>query len=208
MNLSDIDINNVSKDLYYYKNITFIRHKEEEEYDDIYLNENIENDEGFTLSNNENITYNSQEDSSEITEEKEYKFNKLKSFANALNYLNNYSKIKENIKSEKYFIVFTDMPNARMVDEEDIEKIKEIFEILKSNKGALFLLIGKRKIIELKNEKKNEHDNSKILERLIINKFKTKSEIIDFDDMKKIKTFLSNNNVIKDEIIYPNEIYK
>ena len=69
MNLSDIDINNVSKDLYYYKNITFIRHKEEE-YDDIYLNESIENDESFTLNNNENITYNSQEDSSEITEEK------------------------------------------------------------------------------------------------------------------------------------------
>ena len=206
MNLSDIDINNISKDLYYYKNITFIQ--QEEEYDDIYLNDDIENDEGFTLGYNENITYNSQEDSSEITEEKEYKFNKLRSFVNALNYLNNYSKIKENIKSEKYFIIFTDMPNARMVDEEDIEKINEIFENLKGNKGALFILIGKRKIIDLKNEKKNENDNSKILEKLIINKFKTKSEIIDFDDMKKIKAFLANNNVIKDEIIYPNEIYK
>ena len=71
MNLSDIDINNISKDLYYYKNITFIQ-QEEEEYDDIYLNDDIENDEGFTLGYNENITYNSQEDSSEITEEKEY----------------------------------------------------------------------------------------------------------------------------------------
>ena len=207
MILSDIDINNISKDLYYYKNITFIQ-QEEEEYDDIYLNDDIENDEGFTLGYNENITYNSQEDSSEITEEKEYKFNKLRSFVNALNYLNNYSKIKENIKSEKYFIIFTDMPNARMVDEEDIEKINEIFENLKGNKGALFILIGKRKIIDLKNEKKNENDNSKILEKLIINKFKTKSEIIDFDDMKKIKAFLANNNVIKDETIYPNEIYK
>ena len=206
MNLSDIDINNISKDLYYYKNITFIL-QDEEEYDDIYLNDDIENDEGFTLEYEENITYNSQEDSSEITEEKEYKFNKLRSFVNALNYLNNYSKIKENIKN-KYFIIFTDMPNARMVDEEDIEKINEIFENLKGNKGALFILIGKRKIIDLKNEKKNENDNSKILEKLIINKFKTKSEIIDFDDMKKIKAFLANNNVIKDEIIYPNEIYK
>ena len=62
--------------------------------------------------------------------------------------------------------------------------------------------------LNLKNDKDNIIDNLKLIKKLIINKFKAKSEIIDFDDMKKIKTFLSNNNVIKDEIIYPNEIYK
>ena len=29
-----------------------------------------------------------------------------------------------------------------------------------------------------------------------------------FENMKKIKTILSNSKVIKDEIFYPNEIYK
>ena len=41
-----------------------------------------------------------------------------------------------------------------------------------------------------------------------MNKFGEKSEIINFENMTKIKTVLSYNNVIKDESIYPNEIYK
>ena len=53
----------------------------------------------------------------------------------------------------------------------------------------------------------NEEDNEYIIE-LIMNKFGEKSEIINFENMTKIKTVLSYNNVIKDEIIYPNEIYK
>ena len=209
MNVGNIDINNISKDLYYYKNISFIQQEEELEYDDdMYLNENIENNSEFNLGYNENITYDSPEDSSEITEEKEIKFNKLSLFVDAINYINNYSKMKEGLKNEKYFIVFSDMLNARFNYEEDMEKLNEIFEKLNGNKNAVFLLVGKRKQINLKNDKDNIIDNLKLIKKLIINKFKAKSEIIDFDDMKKIKTFLSNNNVIKDEIIYPNEIYK
>ena len=34
------------------------------------------------------------------------------------------------------------------------------------------------------------------------------SEIIEFENMKKIKTIISKNKVIRDEIIHPNEIYK
>ena len=44
--------------------------------------------------------------------------------------------------------------------------------------------------------------------KLINQKYGERSEVIDFENMKKIKTILSSNNVIKDEIIYPNEIYK
>ena len=54
----------------------------------------------------------------------------------------------------------------------------------------------------------NEKNESKIIEELILDKFGEKSEIIFYDNMKKIKTILSNNKVIKEEIIYPNEIYK
>ena len=48
----------------------------------------------------------------------------------------------------------------------------------------------------------------KKFEEIILNKFGEQSEIIEFENMKKIKAILSNNNIIKDEIIYPNEIYK
>ena len=44
--------------------------------------------------------------------------------------------------------------------------------------------------------------------KIIYDKFDEKSEVIYFENMKKIKTILSSNNVIKDDIIYPNEIYK
>ena len=59
----------------------------------------------------------------------------------------------------------------------------------------------------LKNENTSFID-LKNIEKLFLNKFGDKSEIIDYENMKKIKAILSNNNAIKDEIIYPNEIYK
>ena len=46
------------------------------------------------------------------------------------------------------------------------------------------------------------------MSEIIKEKFGSFSSLIDFDNMKKIKTILSDNNDIKDEIIYPNEIYK
>jgi len=164
MNVGNIDINNISKDLYYYKNISFIQQEEGLEYDDdMYLNEDIENNSEFNLGYNENITYDSPEDSSEITEEKEIKFNKLSLFVDAINYINNYSKMKEGLKNEKYFIVFSDMFNARFNYEEDMEKLNEIFEKLNGNKNAVFLLVGKRKQINLKNDKDNIIDNLKLI---------------------------------------------
>ena len=45
--------------------------------------------------------------------------------------------------------------------------------------------------------------------KLILNEyFGEKSEIIPFDNMKKIKSILSSNNIINDNIIFPNELYK
>ena len=43
--------------------------------------------------------------------------------------------------------------------------------------------------------------------KFIEEKFGEKSELIDFENMKRIQTILASNNVIKDEIIFPNEIY-
>ena len=48
----------------------------------------------------------------------------------------------------------------------------------------------------------------KKMTEIIKEKYGEKSELIEFDNMKKIQTILSSNKVIKDEIFYPNEIYK
>ena len=79
------------------------------------------------------------------------------------------------------------------------EQIKIIIENLNSDKEALFLLVGRNKM-EL-NGKKNS-------ESLILDKFGEKSEIIDFDNMNKIKDILSSNKIVKEHIFFPNEIYK
>ena len=113
--------------------------------------------------------------------------------------------MKENIKNEKYIILFTDLLNKKFIDD---KKIENIFENLIGDKEIILLLVGKYKELEVKKEKDNFIENEKIIEDMILRKFGEKSEVINFENMKKIKTILSNNKVIKDEIIFPNEIYK
>ena len=115
--------------------------------------------------------------------------------------------MKESIRNEKYIIFFTDLFNNKLIYE---EKVKNIFSKIKQNKESILLLVGKNKISKHLNNNcigKKEEGNEYIIE-LIMNKFGEKSEIINFENMTKIKTILSYNNVINDEIIYPNEIYK
>ena len=82
---------------------------------------------------------------------------------------------------------------------------------MQDEKNIIFLLVGKNQSKDLqKNENiiNNETINENTLVKMIKNKYMDKSEIINFENMKKIKTILSHNNDIIDEIIYPNEIYK
>ena len=72
--------------------------------------------------------------------------------------------------------------------------------MINENDEIIFLLVGKKSNFE--------NNEDKILKEIISNKFNEKSEIIYYENMKKIKIILSNNIEIKDEIIYPNEIYK
>ena len=95
--------------------------------------------------------------------------------------------------------------NLNFTDDYQLEKN---MENLIRDKEVIFLLVGKIKDINLKNDKNIVEENDKKLEKFFLSKFGEKSEIIYFENMKKIKAILSNNNVIKDEIIYPNEIYK
>ena len=78
-------------------------------------------------------------------------------------------------------------------------------------KKIIFLLAGKNKSKDFQNDKNiliDEINEEKKMIKIIYDKFDEKSEVIYFENMKKIKTILSSNNVIKDDIIYPNEIYK
>ena len=188
MDINKIDINNFSKDLFNYKNSFLNESNETEEYD-------INFDE-FS-SSQRNKSENSIEDSFEYND-KEKNNNIIKGLFEAINFLNVYIKMKERIKNEKYIIVFTDIFSI-FLDESDL--IEKYMKIIKGDKETIFLLVGKNKKLNLIKEINQ-------FEKAILNKFGDKSQIINFENMKKIKTILSYNNVIKEEIIYPNEIYK
>ena len=125
----------------------------------------------------------------------------------SINYIINYIKAKEAGENEKYIILFTDVFNYYKVTEEEIGKK---FSNINRDKEIHFILAGKNTRKNLNNEKEFSilDDDGKKLNEIIADKFGDKSEVIVFENMKKIKTILSNNNVIKDEILFPNEIYK
>ena len=115
--------------------------------------------------------------------------------------------MKEEIGNEKYIILFTDLFNNYKITN---EKIFNNFKNLENEKHIIFLLVGKNRTKEIKKDVEDndeeEEDEEKMM-KIILKKFDERSETIEFENMKKIKTILSSNNVIKDEIIYPNEIY-
>ena len=183
--------------------------KEADEYD-INLEEFNERKASiFELGGKEYIEQSQEEeDSSDNFIKEEIKYNIIEGLIETINYIKNYFKMKESIKNEKYIIFFTDLFNDKSIWD---EKVKNIFNKLKENKESILLLVGKNKNFKHINNNNsfnnNKEENEYIIE-FIINKFGEKSEIINFENMTKIKTVLSYNNVIKDEIIYPNEIYK
>ena len=203
-----IDIKNFYKDLLYFKNISLQEKKGQEEYDIILEEFKASRASEFELGGKEfNELSQDEEESSDYFVKTEIKYDLIEGFIETINYIKNYSKMKEGIKNEKYLIIFTDLFNDKLIRD---EKVKNIFLKLKENKESILLLAGKNKIFKHMNENcfdENEEENDFLYE-LIMNKFGEKSEIINFENMTKIKTILSYNNVIKDEIIYPNEIYK
>ena len=119
-----------------------------------------------------------------------------------MNYSINYLKIKEAAKNERYIILFTDIFNTYKITD---EIIMTNFKNLNKEKEITLLLVGKNKERDIKYSKNNifDLDEEKQMVKLIYEKFGERSEVIDFENMKKIKNILSSNNVIKDEIIYP-----
>ena len=195
MEVNNIDSNSFSKELFNLKNKLFHDKKESEE-SDINPNEFKEDFSDFNLDEN-NLNEFSQEDSFEPNDSEENNYEKLNGLLKSINYLIDYSKIKEGVKNEKYIIIFTDFLNITFNEE---EQVKKVFEILERDDEVILLLIRKTTNLEI--------NNNQILENLFLSKFGEKSEIIGHENTKKIKEILSNNNIIRDEIIYPNEIYK
>jgi hypothetical protein len=89
--------------------------------------------------------------------------------------------------------------------DENNKIIENIFDKLLNNKEVIFLLFGKNKELNNENDLVNE---DKYILNLIRNKFGEKSEIIYYENIAKIKSILSFNNIIRDEIIFPNETCK
>ena len=197
MHVNQIDCENFSKELLFYKNKILEEIKEKEEFD---INFEIGDDIQFKLDE-KNEEEHPEEESFELSSNDEINDERIKGLINAINYINKYSRMKEGIINEKYVIIFTTILNIQL---NEAKKIKKIFDDIKGDKNSILLVVGKNKDNE--HSKNNEFIND--VEKLILSKYGFKSEIIYFENMKKIKTILSNNKVIKDEIFYPNEIYK
>ena len=199
-----IDINNFSNDLIYYKKKVF---NEFNETDDFYFNENVTQREKFEIqSNDDNMSVPEDDDSFDRYDNDFDNEKIIPGLLKTISYIRNYFKMKEVVKNEKYIILFTDLFNSKIIDRD----IKKKFEAMPKDREIHFLLVGKKIGRDTKKEKEDSQDDNdeEKLMMDIIEKFGDRSELIDFENMKKIKTILSNNNAIKDEIIYPNEIYK
>ena len=183
-----------------------------------YYNEYTETDELNTKKNdlqNEKIEFQSNIDYSESNCEldsfdEDIRTKNMKLFSGLLKsiiYIKNYFSIKQAFKNEKYIILFTFLFNYFEINDKEIEK--KIGE-LPIDKDINFILAGKYKFKIINNVKESncKENLEEKMSEIIKEKFGSFSTLIDFDNMKKIKTILSNNNDIKDEIIYPNEIYK
>ena len=195
-----IDIKSFSKDLINYKNIILKDYINKDELEEDINSKDFE----YELSSKIFSDSSQEEESSENELKIRNKYKKIEGLIETINYTKNYFEMKEGIINEKYIILFTYLFNIDYIN--DVE-IKKKFYKLKSNKEAIFLLVGKHKNIYEENDiiSNNKYN---FITKYIINKFRDKSKIINFENMAKIKTILSHNNVIKDEIIYPNEIYK
>ena len=118
--------------------------------------------------------------------------------------------MKEINTNEKFFIYFNTQMKKLMNylielrDYNDLDNFsyesngKNVIDLQKDKK-IHFLLAGKI------SSEKNEAD---VYKKILLQYFGSKSEVIPFDNMKKIKSILSSNSIINDNIIFPNEVYK
>ena len=116
-----------------------------------------------------------------------------------LNFFVHYSIMKENENNERYIIffsnIFNEMNNYINTFNDEFEKIED--------ENLHLLIVGK-----LKKYATDTKRDKNIINNVFLQKLGQKSEFVEFENIKKIKTILSSNSSIVDDIIFPNEIYK
>ena len=200
----EIDILNFSKDLDNYSDKLFQKERSDSSLGNEIIQENLEEEESHR---------NSQENSGSsggFGENKEFNDYEIsvEETIKSINYCINYLRTKEKNSNEKFFIYFNINPKKIM----DYLKVKENSDTpnisyisrgekldLYKDKNIHFLFVGKL------NTEKHEDE---IYKKDLLQYFGSKSEMIPFDNMKKIKSILSSNSIINDNIIFPNEVYK
>ena len=211
MSKEEIDMSNFNKDLDIYCEKVF--RKEKIEYSSM-VNEEIQEriNSGESFDSNPESKHNSFSDSSSNFNNKGEFINKgkikIEDAIQSINYCLSYLKMKEISTNEKFFIYFssnikdfmtflTEMKNKSYLNNLSYESNQKNEVYIQKEKNINFLLVGK-----FKPENEKEYKSS------LLDFFGAKSDIIPFDNMKKIRSILSSNNIIKDDIIFPNEVYK
>ena len=210
MRKDEIDMANFYKDMDIYSEKIF--KKEKIEYSSM-LNEELQekiNSESFDSINESKHNSFSETSSDFINNEGFINKGKIKieDLINSINYCLNYLKMKEISTNEKYFFYFssnikefmtflTEMSSQDYLNNLSYESNHKSKIQLQLEKIINFIAVGK-----FKQENEEEYKSS------LIEFFGEKSDIIPFDNMKKIKSILSSNTIINDNIIFPNEVYK
>jgi hypothetical protein len=208
MSKKEIDNNNFYQDLIDFKQ-NFFNEKGylENYYENINENDLLIKKKDFQL-NEENSSEPKSQDDSEDEYQKINNSKNIECLLKSINYIKTYLKMKEGVKNEKYIIFFTDLFNYKF-SKEEFDEFSKKFDNLVGDREIHFLLVGKNKMRNQRNEvEKSDEENIEQKLYKMVENFGDKSDLIDFENMKKIQTILSNNNVIKDEILFPNEINK
>ena len=208
MRKCEIDILNFYKDLDQYSDKIYKKEKLDSSLGNEIIQEKLERNESESSKNSIESSFSS--NIFEQNKDNNYLEMMIEDTIKSLNYCINYLKMKEINTNEKFFIYF----NTNIIkimkylldirDYIDLENYSHDSLLkkkvnLQKDKKINFLLVGKINIDE---------SESEIYKNALLQYFGSKSEIIPFDNMKKIKSILSSNSIINDNIIFPNEIYK
>ena len=150
-----------------------------------------------------NAIKNDSDDKNNYSELKEINFDAI---SMCLNFCIKYLKMKEVEKNEKFLVYFTDLLEKIQESDQNIHAIfqrKLIDKLRKDNKINLIVVgkFGSRELDSVESLKEDIKEN-------LMKAFGPKSELIPIENMKKIKSILSSNNIITDKKIFPNEVYK
>ena len=210
MRKDEIDMYNFNKDMDIYAEKIF--KKEKIEYSSM-INEEIQqkiNSESFD-SINESKHNSFSEISSDFINSEGFIIKgkiKMEDLIKSINYCLTYLKMKEISTNEKYFFYFSSNVKEFMTFLKEINNHDYLNNLSYESNQKNKIQLQKEKIINFIVVGKFKQENEEEYKSSLTEFFGEKSDVIPFDNMKKIKSILSSNNIINDNIIFPNEVYK